>query len=87
MRLVGRDSVSAADFLAPPGRMTRWSLAWTGRPRPNTAAITRRSPPAFMPRHGLDVTIQEGGPQVNHTQLLLAGPARFQYLRPTPSWR
>ena len=24
-------------------------------------------------KHGLDVTIQQGGPQVNHTQLLLAG--------------
>ncbi len=28
-------------------------------------------------RHGLDVTIQEGGPQVNHTQLLLAGRLDF----------
>jgi NitT/TauT family transport system substrate-binding protein len=28
-------------------------------------------------RHGLDVTIREGGPQVNHTQLLLAGRLDF----------
>jgi NitT/TauT family transport system substrate-binding protein len=28
-------------------------------------------------KHGLDVTIQEGGPQVNHTQLLLAGRLDF----------
>jgi NitT/TauT family transport system substrate-binding protein len=28
-------------------------------------------------RHGLDVTIQQGGPQVNHTQLLLAGRLDF----------
>lgn len=28
-------------------------------------------------RHGLDVTIQQGGPQVNHTQLLLAGKLDF----------
>lgn len=28
-------------------------------------------------RHGLDVTIQEGGPQVNHMQLLLAGRLDF----------
>jgi NitT/TauT family transport system substrate-binding protein len=27
--------------------------------------------------HGLDVTIQQGGPQVNHTQLLLAGRLDF----------
>ncbi len=28
-------------------------------------------------KHGLDVTIQQGGPQVNHTQLLLAGRLDF----------
>lgn len=28
-------------------------------------------------RHGLDVTIQEGGPQINHMQLLLAGRLDF----------
>ena len=28
-------------------------------------------------RHGLDVTIRQGGPQVNHTQLLLAGRLDF----------
>src|SRR5215213_6373069 len=28
-------------------------------------------------RHGLDVTIREGGPQVNHPQLLLAGRLDF----------
>jgi NitT/TauT family transport system substrate-binding protein len=28
-------------------------------------------------KHGLDVTIKEGGPQVNHTQLLLAGRLDF----------
>ena len=28
-------------------------------------------------RHGLDVTIREGGPQVNHTQLLIAGRLDF----------
>ena len=28
-------------------------------------------------KHGLDVTIREGGPQVNHTQLLLAGRLDF----------
>jgi len=28
-------------------------------------------------KHGLNVTIQEGGPQVNHTQLLLAGRLDF----------
>src|ERR1700761_6421074 len=28
-------------------------------------------------KHGLDVAIQEGGPQVNHTQLLLAGRLDF----------
>ncbi len=28
-------------------------------------------------RHGLDVAIQQGGPQVNHTQLLLAGKLDF----------
>ena len=28
-------------------------------------------------RHGLSVTIQEGGPQVNHMQLLLAGRLDF----------
>lgn len=28
-------------------------------------------------RHGLDVSIQQGGPQVNHTQLLLAGRLDF----------
>ncbi len=28
-------------------------------------------------RHGLDVVIQQGGPQVNHTQLLLAGRLDF----------
>src|ERR1700736_4523319 len=28
-------------------------------------------------RHGLDVTIQQGGPQVNHAQLLLAGRLDF----------
>jgi NitT/TauT family transport system substrate-binding protein len=28
-------------------------------------------------KHGLDVTIQQGGPQVNHTQLLLAGRPDF----------
>jgi NitT/TauT family transport system substrate-binding protein len=28
-------------------------------------------------KHGLDVTVQQGGPQVNHTQLLLAGRLDF----------
>ncbi|MDQ2804933.1 MAG: ABC transporter substrate-binding protein [Pseudomonadota bacterium] len=28
-------------------------------------------------RHGLDVTIEQGGPQVNHTQLLIAGRLDF----------
>jgi NitT/TauT family transport system substrate-binding protein len=28
-------------------------------------------------KHGMDVTIQQGGPQVNHTQLLLAGRLDF----------
>ncbi|HQT80130.1 MAG TPA: ABC transporter substrate-binding protein [Rhodopila sp.] len=28
-------------------------------------------------KHGLDVTIQQGGPQVNHTQLLIAGRLDF----------
>ncbi len=28
-------------------------------------------------KHGLDVVIQQGGPQVNHTQLLLAGRLDF----------
>ena len=28
-------------------------------------------------KHGLDVTVEEGGPQVNHTQLLLAGRLDF----------
>src|ERR1700761_7870670 len=28
-------------------------------------------------KHGLDVTIRQGGPQVNHTQLLLAGRLDF----------
>ena len=28
-------------------------------------------------KHGLDVTIRQGGPQINHTQLLLAGRLDF----------
>ncbi len=31
-------------------------------------------------RHGLDVTIEQGGPQVNHTQLLLAGRLDFNII-------
>ena len=41
------------------------------------AATTRRSPPASMRSYGLEVTLRQGGPQVNHAQLLAAGRLDF----------
>ena len=51
------------------------SIGWRRR---NTAATTRRSPPASTPGIGLDVTIRQGGPQVNQMQLHDGRAARFQ---------
>ena len=56
---------------------TRSASASTGWPRRNTAATTRRSPPGSTPKHGLKVTIRQGGPQVNQMQLMMAGRLDF----------
>ena len=41
------------------------------------AAITRRSPPASTRKYGIEVTLRQGGPQVNQPQLLAAGRLDF----------
>jgi len=64
---VARQSV-AADHV-------RFGLDWTAEAE--YGGYYQAQATGIYARHGLDVTIEQGGPQVNHTQLLIAGRLDF----------
>lgn len=53
----------------------RFGLDWTAEAE--YGGYYQAQATGIYARHGLDVTIEQGGPQVNHTQLLIAGRLDF----------
>jgi NitT/TauT family transport system substrate-binding protein len=53
----------------------RFGLDWTAEAE--YGGYYQAKATGIYARHGLDVTIEQGGPQVNHTQLLIAGRLDF----------
>ena len=67
-----------AAFLSAPARAgepVTFGLDW--KAEAEYAGFYQALATGLYARRGLDVTIQQGGPQVNHTQLLLAGRLDF----------
>ncbi len=68
LTLLGRPGARAADKV-------RFGLDWTAEAE--YGGYYQALATGIYAHHGLDVTIEQGGPQVNHTQLLLAGRLDF----------
>jgi len=74
-RLIGIVTLLLLPFVAQANDKISFGLDW--KAEAEYGGFYQALATGLYARHGLDVVIQQGGPQVNHTQLLLGGRLDF----------
>src|SRR3979490_755294 len=70
-------TVAALAFIAPAGADDKETFGTDGKAQAEHGGFYQAIATGLYKKHGLDVSLRPGGPQVNHAQLLAAGVLDF----------